>query len=351
MNEIVQVFVERKAEKFPLTREILARLDRTVNVKYIDNIDDEVSRVVFSTTDVLSQGKKTLYLTVFKGTFIKPCPCTKGVVCCRYFFLNSQTGCALDCSYCILQEYLNRPFLTVYVNIADMFQSLDVFFENNTQPLRIGTGELTDSLAIDSITNLSSYLIPYFSDKKHAYLELKTKSTEIENLLAIPDHGGRTVISWSINPQVLCAENEKAASLRERLEAASLCEKNNYPLGFHIDPIVHFPNWREEYRRLIEELFSTVNGESIRWISMGSLRFSPSIIPIVKSRFPGSKIFLGELFPSFDGKMRYLFRVRAMMYRFILDCVREFDESVPVYLCMENSSMWKEIELSGLCGY
>jgi len=346
MTDIVKVLVSKEARKFPLTDEILSTVSSYAEVQFIEDIEQEKAKLAFETADILSKSKKILYLTVFKGEFIKPCPCTRNVVCCRYYFLNGQTGCSLDCSYCILQDYLNMPFLTVYVNISDMFASLDSFLERNRKPIRIGTGELTDSLAIDSVTKLSSYLVPYFADKENVLFELKTKSSEIENLLKIPEHGNRTVISWSLSPESWSHENEKAASVADRLHAAALCGKYGYPLAFHLDPIVNFSDWKREYKNLIRSMFSSVESSWIRWISMGSLRFSPSMTPIIKKRFPGSRITLGELHPSFDGKMRYLFSVRAEMYIFILSCIRECGGDVPVYLCMENGAMWQE---TGLC--
>jgi len=346
MTDIVKVLVSKEARKFPLADEILSRVSPYAEVQFIEDIEQEKAKLVFEDVDILSKSKKILYLTVFKGEFIKPCPCTKGVVCCRYYFLNGQTGCSLDCSYCILQDYLNMPFLTVYVNISDMFASLDSFLKQNKHLIRIGTGELTDSLSIDSITKLSSYLVPYFSDKENVLFELKTKSSEIENLLKIPGHGNRTVISWSLSPDLWSRENERAASIAARLHAAALCGKYGYPLGFHLDPIVQFPGWKREYKNLIKALFNSVESSWVSWISMGSLRFSPSMTPIIKKRFPTSRITVGELHASFDGKMRYLFSVRADMYIFILGCIREFGGDVPTYLCMENGAMWQETGLT-----
>ena len=66
------------------------------------------------------------------------------------------------------------------------------------RPFRIGTGELTDSLALDRLTGLSRRLVPYFAELPNATLELKTKSAEIGELLNL-DSRGRTVVSWSVN--------------------------------------------------------------------------------------------------------------------------------------------------------
>ena len=62
---------------------------------------------------------------------------------------------------------------------------------------RVGTGELADSLAFDSLTGLSRDLVDFFAARENLTLELKTKTDEIENLLAI-DPRGRVLVSWTL---------------------------------------------------------------------------------------------------------------------------------------------------------
>ena len=48
--------------------------------------------------------------------------------------------------------------------------------------LRIGTGEFTDSLIWELWTDVSNLLVQRFAAQDHAVLELKTKTTAIEQL-------------------------------------------------------------------------------------------------------------------------------------------------------------------------
>ena len=61
-----------------------------------------------------------------------------------------------------------------------------------------GLGEFTDSLLLDPFTELSRLLVPYFAKTPNAVLELKTKTNFVENLRGL-DHGGHTIIAWSLN--------------------------------------------------------------------------------------------------------------------------------------------------------
>src|SRR4029453_9800292 len=70
--------------------------------------------------------KKRLFLTRYKGEFLKKCPGSDGQVCCNYFVINFASNCPMDCSYCYLQEYLaDNPELKVFSNVEDLLTEAD----------------------------------------------------------------------------------------------------------------------------------------------------------------------------------------------------------------------------------
>ncbi len=108
-------------------------------------------------------GKKTIHFKSHRGPFLKPCPGTSRHTCCGYNFLNIATNCPIDCTYCILQDYLGPSPITIHRNTDDMLAELDMTLGSSRRFLRIGTGELTDSLAIDEITGYTRQLVPLFA--------------------------------------------------------------------------------------------------------------------------------------------------------------------------------------------
>ena len=295
--------------------------------------------------DNLSRGKHHLLLCRNRGQFFKPCPATREYTCCEYQVLNVGMGCPMDCVYCILQAYLNNPWISFFVNIEDLFAELDqAFTENPDTFYRIGTGEFTDSLALDSLTALSPLLVNYMRDKQLGVLELKTKSVAIENLQGL-DHGGRTVIAWSLNSQAVMEREEiRTASLEERLAAAVTCAEWGYRLAFHFDPIIWHDGWQGGYRETIRRLFAMVPAERIAWISLGALRYLPALKQIAGSRFPASTFFYEEFVDGLDGKSRYFRGQRVEMYKVLVDELLRY--AVPetcVYFCMESDNIWQEV--------
>ncbi len=293
----------------------------------------------------LNQGKQHLLLCRNKGAFFKPCPGTKEYTCCDYQVLNIGMNCPMDCVYCILQAYLNNPWMTFFVNIEDMFEELNKgLAEKPDTFFRIGTGEFTDSLGIDSLTNLSSKLVNFIGKKNNAVLELKTKSNVIENLEhASPN--GRSVIAWSLNsPSIMQKDEIRTASLQQRLEAAARVAEWGYLLAFHFDPIIYHQGWEEGYRDTIQKLYEMVPADKIVWISLGALRYLPSLKGIATERFPSSTFFYEEFVPGLDGKYRYFRPERVKMYKLLYEELKKkADDHTCIYFCMESSEIWHEV--------
>jgi spore photoproduct lyase len=79
---------------------------------------------------------------------------------------------------------------------------------------------------------------------------------------------------------------------------------------FSFRPDHRYPDWEKHYEALIDELYENIDPARIAWISLGSLRFPPSMKDKIIERYPQSKIPYGELIRGQDQKMRY-FRLRA----------------------------------------
>ena len=294
--------------------------------------------------DPLGAGKRHLLVTRFYGKRLKPCPGTSRHICCGYHVINVVTNCPMDCSYCVLQEYLNNPFLTVTSNWEDLLQEIDDFLSTTPQSFpRLGTGELSDSLALDPILPVSETLVPFFGERGKGILELKTKSAEVDRLLGL-SHRERTVVSWSLNPtRMIQAEEIQTAPLEERIEAARRCQEDGYLLGFHFDPMIHCKGWEQDYQDILPPLFRRIDPRRVVWISLGGFRYPPDLKPIATERFPKTGIFLGELFPGKDGKFRYLREIRVEMYRKMVGWLREAAPGLFIYLCMESQEVWEQV--------
>ena len=342
-HRVHTIYVEEECLALPTTKEIL---DRTSLAPTIIKNRSELEAELEPYPHGLRAGKQRLLLCRNRGSFFKPCPGTRSYRCCDYQVLNIGMGCPMECVYCILQAYLNTPWLSFFINTDDLLAEMDLAFHRTSQFWRIGTGEFTDSLALDSLTAISRLLVNYMRDKERGILELKTKSVSIANLADL-DHNGRTVVAWSLNaPDIMARKEIHTATLTQRLQAAAQCARWGYKLAFHFDPIIYHQGWQEGYASTIKQLFDAVPAEKIAWISLGALRFLPQLKAIALGRFPGSTFFHEEFIMGLDNKYRYFRSLRVEMYRHILQLLRA--HAAPhtcLYFCMESDEIWQE------CGF
>ena len=338
-------FLEEGIEEYPLAKDILSRHPGIPRKTFrdISTLTDEIKP---SSYDVFGEGKKSLALTRFKGSFLKKCPgVSPGMVCCNYYVVNLSKNCIYDCSYCFLQDFLgNNPMQVAYVNVEDLLGELEeVFTQYPDRNFRVGTGELTDSLALDSIIPYTKHLLPFFNRQTNAVLELKTKSDQITNLL---NHSDPTniIASWSLNPQTITEREEKGTpSLIQRLEAARACLEKGYRIGFHFDPIILIPGWEEAYKQMIDIICDTIPVNKLEWISLGSFRYRPSLKSVIKDRHPETRLFTSEHLPSKDGKFRYLRPLRNQAYEKIRGFLTARSKELNIYLCMETREIWEDV--------
>ncbi|MCX5894169.1 MAG: DNA photolyase, partial [Deltaproteobacteria bacterium] len=208
---------------------------------------------------------------------------------------------------------------------------------------RLGTGEFGDSLALDALMGLNQRLIPWFKGRRSAILEIKSKRTEIDDLLSLGPNP-QVVFAWSLNPvEVIAAEERFASPLVARLQAARAAAAAGFRVAFHFDPLIYFPGWEEAYERTVAALGEAVPARSLAWISLGGLRFPPSLRSLIHRRFPASRVAAQEMVRAPDGKLRYFKDIRVEMYGRMRQYLSQAAPGIQPYLCMESPRIWQEV--------
>ncbi len=289
-------------------------------------------------------GKDILFITSYKGNFFKPCPGTKKYICCKYKVFNVFVGCPYDCTYCILQGYLDHLTTYFYINFEKGFEEVERFLnENRNHIYRIGTGELGDSLAIEPYIPTAKEFVDFFSSFNNAIFEFKTKSLNMDTLKGL-DHRGRIVVSTSLTPRDIWVKEEiRVPDPFSRIEKLKEMEDYGYYIGLHFDPIIWFKNWKRGYEDLLEAV-EVLDPKKIIWISLGGFRFPKEVKEIIEKRHPQTGIFLGEILPcGEDGKYRYFKKIRIEMYKFIVERLKRWSEDLFIYFCMERKDVWERV--------
>ncbi len=328
-----------------------AHLERTNEIEYLisklglepEFVKDSqpVYDLINTSKDPILTAKTLLYITQNRGAVIRECPGTSHYTCCDYTILHTGTFCTMDCSYCILQAYFHPPVLQYFAGTDKLSEALDQTFSQN-KIFRIGTGEYTDSLIWEKISQTPAFLVDKFARQKNSALELKTKTINVDSLLEL-DHNQKTILAWSVNtPEIIQSEERGTAALTARLETAKKCADKGYRLAFHFDPLVLYDGCELAYEKVVDLIFSKISPKSIVWISIGTFRFMPQLKSIVENRFPESIIPYGEFILGLDNKMRYFKPLRIRLYQVLINAIKAFAPETLVYFCMEDEEVWEK---------
>ncbi|KPJ66964.1 MAG: hypothetical protein AMJ43_06475 [Coxiella sp. DG_40] len=259
-----------------------------------------------------------------------------------YKLVPISNGCPYYCTYCYLAFVYRKyaSFIKININYDTMFRQIRKTLVYSRGNITFNMGEMLDSLALDHITNLTTMLIPFFSVFSNAYLMLLTKSSNIDNLLAVKPTE-QTVVSWSLNSQqVIKAHEPSTASLDERIRAAKLCQDHGYRIRFRIDPGILHPNWQVGYADLIRKTLTATRPENI---TLGMLRLLPGHFRFAVEAYGSRARKLCDhnfVRGASDGKLRYPSKQRVEFYTFLIDNIRRFDRNVSISLCRETPEIW-----------
>jgi spore photoproduct lyase len=342
--ELDELVIEDSCRDSLIAQRVLSRIDVGTKVRHAADVRPYV-RPLPNVSDAFGAGKRRMVVTRRQGRFLMACPASgSGFACCGYMVLALASNCPMDCSYCFLQDYLaDNPSFQIYANYSDCFDELEQLARRGAgRSFRIGTGEFADSLAFDYLTGIASDLVEFFARQRNLTLELKTKTDDINGLLAV-DPRGRTIVAWTLSPEVVFRNSEhRTASPVRRIAAARRVLDAGYRLAFHLDPIIAFPGAEAAYNELMDNLFSLVPAERITFFSLGGLRMTPSLRHRARTRFSADPMLVGEEVLGPDGRFRAAAPMRIALYRHLKDRLSKAGVG-SVYLCMEQPSVHEKI--------
>ncbi len=296
-------------------------------------------------SDFIPEADRTAQKIVFKtkdndDAVLGACPVfSEETRCCNLQTLDTIINCGYGCSYCSIQSFYHNDEIVFQGNLVEKLNRISLDPEKT---YHIGTGQSSDSLLWGNRNDTLKNLFDWAEQNPNVILELKTKSSNIEYLLN--EHVPNNVIAtWSVNAEsIVKNEEHRTASLARRLEAAQRLSEKGILVGFHLHPIVAFKGWREEYGSLVSELLSRFDPQGVALVSLGTLTFIKPVIKKLRQRKVKSKI-LQMPFEDAVGKSSYPIELKRVFFKHIYDAFSPWHDKTFFYLCMEDSSLWKDV--------
>lgn len=267
--------------------------------------------------------------------------------CAKFYKLSAYNNCNFWCEYCYLYlTFRTQPVSTHFINYEKMYNEIDKFDKSPIpKSLRIlNLGELGDPLAVDYITGFAEQIIPFMPEHApHTRLLFLTKSDCVDQLLTL-DHGGQSIVSFSINTETVCQQLEHRTPTPEsRLSAAARVQDAGYEVRLRIDPVIFYSTWEKDYILLVDKIFDFVRPTRI---TIGEYRPSSGLASHISSRFPDSPLLrIHKSLVSEGRKLRYPKAQRVKMFRTIVEAIRRRGPDVDIALCKEQPQIWKAVGL------
>jgi len=268
--------------------------------------------------------------------------------CAKFYKLTAYNNCNFWCEYCYLYlTFRTQPVSTHFINYEKMYDEV-IRFDKSKIPksLRVlNLGELGDPLAVDYITGFAKQIIPFMPE--HApktRLLFLTKSDCVDDILYL-DHGGQSIISFSVNTDAVFHQLEhRTASPEARLTAAAKVQKAGYEVRLRIDPVIFYSTWEKDYISLVDKIFEYVQPTRI---TIGEYRPSNGLANHISSRFPESALLkVNKSLVKEGKKLRYPKNLRVKMFEAIIEAIKKHRSDIDISLCKEQPEIWRDLGLN-----
>ncbi|HBL27051.1 MAG TPA: DNA photolyase, partial [Acidobacteria bacterium] len=194
----------------------------------------------------LQKRSPSLILAKKQRGFLTEAPAGFGFPGARNLILSHMQNCIYDCRYCFLQGMHRSAHYVLFVNYEDFLWAMEERIRSAAagEVLWFFSGYDCDSLALEPVTRFAAGFVPFFGRFPQAFLELRTKSTQIKSLLemeALPN----VIVAFSFTPEEVQRSLEHLTPpVDRRLRAMAKLQERGWKLGLRFDPVIYCEGYR-----------------------------------------------------------------------------------------------------------
>ena len=258
--------------------------------------------------------------------FVLPAPESYGIGGENNYYFSHMMNCIYDCRYCFLQGMYRSANYVVFVNYESFADEIrKVAQQHADESVYFFSGYDCDSLALEPVTKFIDFIFPVFEELPDAFLELRTKSTQVRGLLdrTVLDN---CIVAFSLSPDNIVKSLEaKTASLDKRIEALQKLQNKGWKIGLRFDPLIYCDSYQEDYVCLFDKVFSVLDAEAIHSVSLGGFRMPEKFFKNMVKLYPDEKLFASTLEEN-DGMVSYAKELEQEMLEY---CENELLKYLP----------------------
>jgi len=265
----------------------------------------------------------------------------EGIACQDALELNPVFGCPFRCAYCGFGR-----LVTIMLDVERFVARVPEMFERYPEQQLYKCSNMTDLPPFEPEHDCVLPLVRLFAREERRFLMLFTKSDATDFLLDA-EHGGQTLISWSLSSCTVSDKVDKrTATMEQRIEAMRKCREAGYHVRARISPIVPVRNWREEYGEMFDLLIECGRPELVTLEMLGWFDFEDLGQIIPQDTFDPTLYQAAERAQDeMRGKRKspFPYEVRREVYEFCIDRVKAQSPDTPVSICHGTPRMWEAL--------
>jgi len=281
------IYIEESVQNLPRTTAIVRRFPRAIQIpirdyKEVFNRQYQDFREQKQSQKLILASKKDNLL--YAGSNFAPSFGAKN------FFYNSLIlNCIYDCQYCYLQGMYPSANVVIFVNEDDFFNhTAEKLEELGSMYLCISYD--TDLLAFEDIVPYSSNWITFASKNSDLTVELRTKSANYKKIKHITPIDN-VILAWTLSPQGIAKKYEnKTPSLQARLSSVEEAIADGWKVRLCFDPLLLVSDWQQEYRTMVQEVFSRLPVSGIKDVSIGVFRMNSGYLSNIRKQKNNSSL-------------------------------------------------------------
>lgn len=317
------IYVEESIMDHPQTQTIAARFDKATLIP-IERYGEVFNRKAQNFR--LQKQQPALILADKHKDWVLPAPPGYGIGGKHNYYFSHMLNCVYDCRYCFLQGMYRSADYVIFVNYRDFQQAIiDTAANHPGEETWFYSGYDCDSLAYEPVTGFVKSFLPVFTGHGNAWLELRTKSTQIRHLLeheTLPN----VVVAYSFTPAEISQQYEHGVpSVNKRIEAMQKLQDKGWKLGLRFDPIIYHPDYQQQYQRLFNNIFEQLDQTAIHSVSLGAFRIPKAFYQNVANLYPDSDLFAYNM-ETTAGMVSYPLAIEQQMLN---HCRQQLLEIVP----------------------
>ena len=309
------VYVEERAEEYPLTQKILAKLNGAdvIKIRHYKDVFDRKRQ-----NAPLQKEHQALIIAVRDGSRIfKGAPVCQSMGQKNFYYASSMMNCPFDCEYCYLKGMYPSSNMVVFVNLEDYRKDVEEKLKEG--PVYVCASYDTDLLALNGLTGHADFWKDMARTHDDLLVELRTKAA-----VDVTDNISNVIYAFTLSPVEVVERYERhTASVDARISAASRAVENGAKVRLCFDPVIRIPEWKDAYKKLIDDAASGIGFDRLTDVSVGTFRISADYLTRMRKAYPDSEI---AWYPYFikDGIAQYEPGLDKDMQEYVCGLIGEY---------------------------